>query len=262
MSEPPLRVFLVDDEAPARLRLKALLEDIADACPSEVVGEADNGREALHAMAALAADPARAAQVALVDIRMPHMDGIELARHVTALPAIPAVVFCTAYDQYALQAFDLNAVDYLLKPVRAQRLQAALEKARLAGPLGRELLARLDTEGRKHLSCNERGRILLVPLADILYLKAELKYVTARTAERDFLLEESLVNLEQEFATRFVRIHRNCLVARDAIAGFERATGEDGEAHWDVLLKGLAERLAVSRRQWAAVKEAVAANTR
>ncbi len=258
MSESPLRVFLVDDEAPARLRLKALLEDIATECAAEVVGEAEHGRQALDAMAALAADAARAAQVALVDIRMPHMDGIELARHLTGLDPAPAVVFCTAYDQYAVQAFELNAVDYLLKPVRAQRLQAALEKARLAGPLGRELLARLDTEGRKHLSCSERGRILLVPVGDILYLKAELKYVTARIAEREFLLEESLVNLEQEFGLRFVRIHRNCLVARQAIAGFERAAGEDGEARWEVLLKNLDERLPVSRRQWAAVKEAMA----
>jgi two-component system response regulator AlgR len=251
-----LRVFIVDDEAPARLRLKALLADIAAEVPNELVGEAANGVEALARLAETPAD------VALVDIRMPQMDGIELARHLAGADPAPAVVFATAYDQYAVQAFELNAVDYLVKPVRAQRLAAALERARRAAPLARETLARLAPEARRHLSVPERGRILLVPVAEILYLKAELKYVTARTSEREFLLDESLTHLEQEFASRFVRVHRNCLVAREAIAGFERSAAEDGEAHWLVLLAGLGEKLPVSRRQWPAVKAAFAGEGR
>ena len=226
MTTLPLQVFIVDDEAPARARMKALLADIAADLPNRLAGEAANG--------------------------------IELARHLALLEHAPAVVFTTAYDEYAVQAFELNAIDYLVKPVRAQRLAAALEKARRAAPLARETLARLAPEARRHLSVAERGRILLVPVSDILYLKAELKYVTARTRSREHLLDESLTHLEQEFASRFVRVHRNCLVAREAIAGFEKSTEEDGEAHWSVLLAGLEERLPVSRRQWPMVKAAFA----
>ena len=245
-----LRVFIVDDEAPARVRLKTLLADIDAELPNEVAGEAANGIEALDRLATASAD------VALIDIRMPQMDGIELARHLAGLDPAPAVIFTTAYDQYAVQAFELNAVDYLLKPVRAQRLAAAIEKARRSGPPPRESLEHLAREGRRHLSVSERGRILLVPVDAILYLKAELKYVTARTVEREFLLDESLTHLEQEFGSRFVRVHRNCIVARTAIAGFEKNAAEDGDAHWDVLVAGLDERLPVSRRQWPAVKAA------
>ncbi len=255
MSEA-LRVFIVDDEAPARARMKTLLADIAAEVPNQLVGEAANGIEALARLADSPAD------VALVDIRMPQMDGIELARHLAGAEQPPAVVFTTAYDQYAVQAFELNAVDYLVKPVRAQRLAAALQKARRAAPLAREMLARLAPEARRHLSVSERGRILLVPVADILYLKAELKYVTARTREREFLLDESLTHLEQELALRFVRVHRNCLVAREAIAGFEKSAAEDGETHWSVLLAGLQETLPVSRRQWPTVKAAFAGEGR
>ncbi|MCK6384936.1 MAG: LytTR family DNA-binding domain-containing protein [Rhodocyclaceae bacterium] len=236
--------------------MKALLADIAAELPNETVGEAANGVEALARLAEARAD------VALVDIRMPQMDGIELARHLAGAEHPPAVVFTTAYDQYAVQAFELNAVDYLVKPVRAQRLAAALERARRAPHPGRETLARLAPEPRRHLSVSERGRILLVPVHEILYLKAELKYVTARTVAREYLLDESLTHLEQEFAVRFVRVHRNCLVARQAIAGFERSAAEDGEAHWTVLLAGLAEKLPVSRRQWSAVKAAFAGETK
>ena len=251
-----LRVFIVDDEAPARARMKALLADIAAEQPNVLVGEAANGVEALERLADAPAD------VALVDIRMPRMDGVELARHLAAAGNSPTVVFTTAYDEYAVQAFELNAVDYLVKPVRAQRLAATLEKARRAVPTARETLARLAPEARRHLSVSERGRILLVPVSEILYLKAELKYVTARTREREHLLDESLTHLEQEFASRFVRVHRNCLVAREAIAGFEKSTAEDGETHWTVLLAGLEERLPVSRRQWPAVKAAFAGERR
>lgn len=249
MSE--LRVFIADDEAPARLRLQALLSDIAPDLPNRVVGEASNGQEALERLNALS--PADAADVALVDIRMPGMDGVELATHLARLPSPPALVFCTAYDQYAVRAFELNAVDYLLKPVRAARLLDALRRVPQERALPAGLLQTLLPAGRLHLSCSERGRIRLVPVQDVLFLRAELKYVTARTAEREYLLEEPLAALEQEFAQRFVRIHRSCLVARDAVAGFEQV--RDGtDVHWAVVLKGLDERMPVSRRQWAQVR--------
>ena len=187
------------------------------------------------------------------------MEGIERAGHLQKLPAPPAVIFTTAYDDYALKAFEVNAIDYLLKPIRAERLLAALKKARALTPDSAQALRDAADKPRSHLSVHERGRILLVPVGEIVYLKAELKYVTIRTAEREYLLEESLTRLEQEFAHDFVRIHRNCLVAKDCIAGFERVEHEnnEGEPHagWAVLLKGVSEKLPLSRRQYAVVKD-------
>jgi len=243
-----LRLLLVDDETPARTRLRNLLDDIAAEVPSMVVAEAADGRAALELAQSGNLD------VALVDIRMPGMDGVELARHLARLPSAPAVIFVTAFDQYAVQAFELAALDYLVKPVRAARLADALKKARRRAD-DAERLERSALSVRQNLSCLERGRILLVPVAEIIYLKAEQKYVTARTAEREYLLEESLVHLEAEFSQRFLRIHRNCLVARGAVTGVERAADEgDAEAHWQVIMEGAAERLPVSRRQWPQVK--------
>jgi two-component system response regulator AlgR len=244
----PLRLLLVDDEAPARARLRDVLGDINAEVPSIVVAEAADG------FAALELAQAEDIDVALIDIRMPGMDGVELARHLARLPTTPAVIFVTAFDKYAVQAFELAALDYLVKPVRAARLADALRKARRRA----DDAIRLEDSAlavRQNLSCLERGRILLVPVARILYLRAEQKYVTARTAEREYLLEESLVHLESEFSERFLRIHRNCLVARAAVAGVEHVACEgDMEAHWQVILEGLAERLPVSRRQWSQLK--------
>jgi two-component system response regulator AlgR len=252
-----IRIFIADDEGPARERMKELLQDIAGEVPTTVAGEAANGIEALERL------PARGAQVLLLDIRMPGMDGLELARHLTGLENAPAVVFVTAHDKHAIEAFDLNALDYLLKPVRATRLAAALKRAVAGGAPRREDLARAADTPREYLSVAERNRIVLVPVRDILFLRAEQKYVTVRTREKEHLIEESLIALEREFcgadATHpFVRIHRNCLVARAAIRGFERTGGGDEEAHWQVVLDGYAERLPVSRRQWPAVRELVA----
>jgi two-component system response regulator AlgR len=244
-----LRVILVDDEAPARARLRELIADCAPLAPAAVVGEAGNGREALELLATLAAD------LVLVDIRMPQMSGIEFARHAQLLASPPAIVFVTAYDAYAIKAFELRALDYLLKPVRRARLLAALERARALAPAAGEALRGLEQAPRRHLSVAERGRITLVPVADILYLKAELKYVTIRTAGHEYLLEESLTRLEEEFAEAFVRIHRNCLAAKSRIRGFEKAEAQEGDQGWMVLLEGCPEKLAVSRRQWPLVKE-------
>jgi two-component system response regulator AlgR len=250
----PLRIYIADDEAPARARLKELLADIGAQVPSVVVGEAANGLEVIEGL------PGSGARLLLLDIQMPGMGGLELARHLAALEAAPAIVFVTAHDQHALEAFELNALDYLMKPVRAERLAAALEKARRAGPPPRERLARAAPAAREYFSVAERNRIVLVPVGEVVYLKAELKYVTLRTRAAEHLIEEPLVAIEREFAQRFVRVHRNCLVARTAIRGFERGKGVAGggeEAHWCVVLDGVAERLPVSRRQWPAVKEAV-----
>ena len=246
-----LRVFIVDDEEPARSRLKELLGDIAAEVATSVVGEARNGLEALERV------PASGAQVLLADIHMPGMGGLELARHLCGLEQPPAVIFVTAHDRHAVEAFELSAIDYLLKPVRAARLAAALKKAVAAAAPGREQLARAAQEPREYLSVVERNRIVLLPVRDIVFLRAEQKYVTVRTAAREHLIEEPLVALEREFAGRLVRIHRNCLVARAAVRGFERNPGDE-EAQWLVVLEGIAERLPVSRRQWPAVRELIA----
>ena len=244
----PLRVFIIDDEPLARARLRELLDDCRAEVPNVVVGEAENGLAALDLLASAPAD------VALVDIHMPGMSGIEFARHVQLLETPPAVIFVTAHDQYAVDAFEVSAIDYLLKPVRAARVAAALRKAAAGARVTREMLEGADPNPRRYLSVSERGRVTLVPLADVLYLKAELKYVTVRTREREYLVEESLARLEEEFAGVFIRIHRNCLVARRLIRGFERLTGEEAEATWAVMLEGCGEKLPVSRRQWAQVK--------
>jgi len=243
----PLRVMIVDDEAPARLRLRDLLGECGSELPLVVTGEAASGTAALELLSQAAAD------VVLLDIRMPEMDGIEVAQHLRQLEHPPAVVFTTAYDDYAIRAFEVHAVDYLLKPIRLERLKAALARAR-AAPLRPEALRELARAPRTHLSAQERGRIHLIPVTDVIYLKAELKYVSVRTAAREYLIEESLTRLEQEFGARFVRVHRNCLVARAAVRGFERSE-EGGEAHWEVVLTGVDERIALSRRQQHVVRE-------
>lgn len=244
MSE--LKVFIADDEEPARERLKTLLGDIAAQLPAQVVGEARNGMEAIERL------PPSGAQVLLLDIQMPGMGGLEVARHLARLEAPPRIIFVTAHDRHAVEAFELNALDYLLKPVRAERLAAALRKASVPENANLEKAAQTP---REYLSLAERNRIVLLPVRDILFLRAEEKYVTVRTRVREHLVEEPLIALEKEFATRFIRIHRNCLVARAAIRGFERAPGDEGEAHWLVVLDGLEERLPVSRRQWPAVRD-------
>ena len=249
MADAPLRVMVVDDETPARRRLRELLDDCSASLPIAVVGEAANGREALDLMQSAPPD------LVLTDIHMPDMDGIELARHLLKLPRPPVVVFTTAFHEHALEAFEVNAVDYLVKPVRVQRLLSALQKVPRLRPLSAERISQLPANARRFLSVTERSRVVLVPIEDVIYLKAELKYITIRTHDREFLLEESLTRLETEFGHRFVRVHRNCLVARDAIRGFERRVNDDGDAHWEVLLNGLTETLPVSRRQQGVVRE-------
>lgn len=257
------RALIAEDEP---LLAAALQQALAQAWPElQVQATVGDGLSAVRQ--ALALRP----EVLFFDIRMPGLSGLDAAAELadawdTAARPFPALVFVTAYDQYAVQAFELAAVDYLLKPVRAQRLAEALERVRVRRvPPAAEALATLAAGERGHFSVAERGRILLVPVAEVLYLRAELKYVTARTAAREYVLDESLVQIEQEFPRRFLRLHRNCLVALAAVAGVERAAERDGqkegerevEPHWEVLLRDLPERLPVSRRQWPAVRQAL-----
>ncbi|GHC73248.1 DNA-binding response regulator [Pseudorhodoferax aquiterrae] len=243
-----LRVLIVDDEPLARTRLRTLLGD-CHAPAALVCGEAGNASEAMVLLQRERFD------LALLDIHMPGSDGLVLANTLRALPAPPAVVFVTAYAQHALQAFDVEAIDYLTKPVRLQRLQHALQKVeRLRGLAGQP--AEADAEA--FILIQDRGRTERVPLAQILYLKAELKYVTVRTLARSYILDGALNELETRHRQHFVRVHRNALVARKALRALEKHHDpEEGEG-WAVRLHGLDEPLAVSRRQLAAVREVLA----
>ena len=242
----PLNILIADDEAPARNRMRDLLSDIEHVA---VVAEAKNGKEAIDL--ALQTKP----DLMLLDIRMPVMDGIEAAQHAQKIEPKPNIIFTTAFDAYAIEAFDLNAIDYLLKPIRLERLQIAINKVHALKPAQIAALKPLQ-KTRTHLSIHERGRVLLVPIETIIYLRAELKYITVRTTEREYLIEESLTNLEAEFGERFIRLHRNCLVAPPFIAGYEKRLNQDNEAQWVALLKGINETVTISRRQQHLVRQA------
>jgi len=259
------KLYIVDDESPARARLKTLLSDIEKECPHELVGEAGQAQAALDAIAAHSPD------IVLLDVQMPGMSGVELASHLCALPNAPAVIFVSAHDGFALKAFEVHALDYLLKPVRAARLAEAIRRVaaiRTQRASQEHVIlasAEMLQNRRQHFSVQERGRVLLVPVAEVVYLKAELKYVTLRTADREYLIEESLMSLEEELGNAFIRVHRNALVARNAIIGVEKAAlQEDAEGDaekpqesWQVILRGIGDRLPISRRQWPLVKALV-----
>jgi two-component system response regulator AlgR len=231
-----IKLLVVDDEPLARERLIAMLGELPEV---EVAGEAGNGREAVEKALALGVD------ALLLDIAMPVMDGLEAARHLQSLETPPAVIFCTAFDNHALAAFETAAVDYLVKPVRQERLAEALARARRqrAGQQTTPTLPPSDKQ-RSHLSARLRGSLRLIPIEDVHYLQAEEKYVVVHHARGEDLIEESLKSLETEFADRFLRIHRNCLVASEEFLELRRAT--DGAVH-AVLRHGKAP-LEVSRR--------------
>ena len=242
-----MNVLIVDDEPLARSRLRDLLSDIGDI---EVVGEAANGQQALEQTRALNPD------LVLLDIRMPEMNGIEAARQMADLPRPPVVIFTTAYGDHALEAFDAQAIDYLLKPIRRARLQQALEKSRAlirAREESRDETGK--TNARTHICAHHRGNLILVPVPDILYFQADNKYISVRHKGGEVLIDESLKSLEEEFADRFTRIHRNALVANAYIQTLEKAS----DGHHYLHLEGIEEGLAVSRRQLSVVRKAVAA---
>jgi two-component system response regulator AlgR len=244
-----LKVLIVDDEPLARSRLRRLLGDCA-APGVTVAAEAANAADALEWLRREPFD------LVLLDIYMPGADGLTLAQALRALPQVPLVVFVTAHAGHALQAFEVEALDYLTKPVRLERLQAALLKVeRLLSMRQMPAPGTVDDV----LSIQDRGRTELVPLAEVLYFKAELKYVTVRTTAKSYLFDAALSELEERHAGRFLRIHRNTLVARHAVRALARHHDpEEGEG-WAVRLQGLDELLAVSRRQLQLVRDAIKA---
>ena len=240
-----MRVLIADDEPLARERLRDLLA----AMPGiELVAEAIDGREALHACAEHNPD------LVLLDIAMPGIDGLEAARHLAAFEPRPAVVFCTAYDAHALSAFEAQAIDYLVKPVRPERLAAAIERARtFAAGRAHAVEPQQHDQHRTHLCARLRGSLRLIPVEDVHYLQAEEKYVVVHHARGEDLIEESLKSLEEEFGDRFVRIHRNCLVARHEIIELKRAA----DGHVQAVLRHGAHPLEVSRRCVAGLRDTV-----
>ncbi len=245
-----MKVLIVDDEPLARLRLRSLIDALPAALALQITAEAGDAEQALQALRAQAAD------VVLLDIGLPGRDGLRLATALQALPQPPAIVFVSAHAEHALRAFELEALDYLTKPVRMERLQAALQRVqqRLALLQGAAPPVRPDPV----IVVSDRGRVLRLPVHEVLYLKAEQKYVTLRTAQHTHVLDDALADLEQRLGDTFLRIHRNALVAVRAIRALE-LRGPDGDG-WAVRLAPVDEWLAVSRRQVAAVREALRTN--
>lgn len=239
-----MKILIVDDEALARKRMSRLIEDIGD---HTVVGEAANGKEALMMSGEMAPD------IVLLDIRMPEIDGLETALHLSKLPNPPAVIFTTAFSDHALAAFESHAVDYLLKPIRGDRLKAAIDKA---CTLNRAQLVELhDGEnrqtGRSHLSVNVRGRVQLIAIKDIFYFQADQKYIKVRHSQGEVLIEDSLKALEEEFSSKFLRIHRNALVSLAYIEGIGKST----EGCHRITFRDIDDQLEISRRHLPAVRK-------
>lgn len=241
----PLKALIVDDESLARARLRTLLEQ-CPLPPVQVEGEAANAAQALALLARQPVD------VVLLDIRMPGPDGMALARRLSTMAEPPCIVFVTAHAEHALQAFEIEAVDYVTKPVRLSRLVLALQKVerrtRSAVPMPTGASA-------SFLTVQDRGRTERVPLGEVVYLKAELKYITLRTAGRSLILDGALSELEERHGAYFLRIHRNALVARSRVRALEKHYDDEEGEGWAVRMDGVDEVLAVSRRQLAAVRE-------
>ncbi len=254
----PLRVLVVDDEELARMRLKSLVGECSEP-PVAVVGEAANAAQALVWLTTKHCD------LVLLDVQMPGRDGTQLAAELRLRNPAPAVVFVTAHAEHALKAFDVEAVDYLTKPVKRERLHAALRRVaqRLSnGPAPAPAEAANTPAESPTIVVSDRGRVIRVPVSDVLYLKAELKYVTLRTADHTHVLDDSLAELEERLGDRFLRVHRNALVAKRAVRALERRVVageslEEGYEGWGVCMAPVNEWLAVSRRQVAAVREAL-----
>ena len=238
-----MKILIVDDEKPARARLARLLGDIGE---HTVIGESVNGVEALGMSQSLEPD------IVLMDIRMPGMDGIEAARHIAKLEQPPAVIFTTAFSDHALEAFETHAVDYLLKPVKQDRLQEAIDAAtrptRAQAVRSENLLSGL--EPRQHICARVRGSLTLVPIEDIYYFHAEQKYVTVRHRGGEVLIEDALKALESEFGDRFFRVHRNALVSLAQVGGMQ--SGDDGH---QITFRDIDDRLEISRRHLPGVRK-------
>jgi len=239
-----LRVLIVDDEPPARERLRSLLEEIGNL---DIIGDAANGTQALKLAVDLSPD------VVLLDVRMPGMDGIEAARQLNSLVEPPAVIFTTAYDEYAINAFDAQAVGYLLKPIRKEKLAAALNQAgRLTRPQLQRIAAATEAPPRRtHIAARNREGLRLIPIEEILFFFADQKYTTVRHLKGEDLIEDSLRSLEEEFGPAFVRIHRNALVSVRYLERIER----NAEGQYFVRVRGCEGPLQVSRRMAAELRD-------
>jgi two-component system response regulator AlgR len=239
-----LRVLIVDDEPPARERLRSMLAEAGD---FEVAGEAGNGEQAIDLVDKLIPD------IVLLDVRMPGIDGLEVARHLATLPEPPSVIFTTAFDEYALQAFDSEAVAYLLKPIRAEKLRAALTKAaRLTRPQLQQVAAAARAPAhRMHIGVRGRDGLRLIPIEEVFYFHADQKYTTVKHQKGEDLIEDSLKTLEEEFTASFVRIHRNALVN----TRFLERIARDASGQHFVHLRGLPDALEVSRRMAGDLKD-------
>lgn len=237
-----MKILIVDDEPPARIRLKNLVDDLQ---AGEVIAEAGNGKQALTLCQQYQVD------VVLLDIRMPGMDGVETANHLKKLENSPAVIFTTAYDEYALQAFDAHAIDYLLKPIRKERLQEALDKAKRLTSAQYAALEEANEKTPQYISARVQGGLKLIDIDDVIYFYAEHKYVTVFHKEGQVLIEESLKSLEQKYSNRFIRIHRNALVPIDQLQSLERTS----HGHFSLVLKDAEEKIDVSRRHLPIVRK-------
>lgn len=234
-----MKYLVIDDEFLARARLRELLLRLD---PDAEILEAENGQQAVEMCESHTPD------TALVDIRMPGISGIELVYHLSAMSHSPAVIFTTAYSEYALEAFDANAIDYLLKPVQIDRLRRALQKAH---PITKTQTDSLKKTARSmHLSISQKGKIKLVPIQSICYLKAENKYVMVKTPREEYLLNDTLNNLEKELGTSFLRVHRNALISTEHLEGLEK--NDDGQ--WCVFFRGIPDQIEISRRQTPAIR--------
>ncbi len=240
-----MKILIVDDEKPARDRLARMLGKLPD---YRVVGQADNGRQAIQLAESSAAD------IVLMDIRMPGLDGIQAARHLSQLDRPPAVIFTTAFADHALEAFETHAVDYLLKPVKQERLQTALDAAKKPNRAQAEQTNNLlsGIEARQHICARVRGNLLLVNIDDIFYFHADQKYVTVRYREGEVLIEDALKSLEEEFGDRFVRIHRNALINLEFLAGMRAL--DDGQF---VRFKEIDDTLEISRRHLPSIRKII-----
>lgn len=230
-----MRVLIVDDEPLARARLRKQLEGHS---AHSVAGEAANGMEAITQAESL--DP----DIILMDIRMPGMDGLEAARHISQANHPPAIVFTTAYGEYALKAFEMHAIDYLLKPIREERLLQALDAAGRITRAQMQQVAQENDEQRSHICARVRGNLKLIPFTDIFYFKADSKYVEVRHKDGQVLIEESLKSLEDEFGDRLLRVHRNALVLPELVSGLEK----DDDGHQHIVFEVIEDTLEVSRR--------------
>lgn len=238
-----MKVLIVDDEPPARDRLQHMISGMDN---MQVCGQAAHGLEAVNMVQATQPD------IVLMDIRMPGMDGLEAARHLSEMDEPPAIIFTTAFSEHALEAYDANAVDYLVKPIRQEKLEKSLVKAR---KLSKAQIVALDIQtnnvGRSHICARVRGNLELISVDNIIYFLADQKYISVRHKDGEVLIEDALKSLESEFESRFLRIHRNALVSTKFITGMEKQT----DARFLVTLQGIEDKLEISRRHVAEVRK-------